>query len=287
MNLLLESLQPSSGGGRGGEGGGEWPSMDLDLGVDDLLSSLLALCGCAAQDEAAWLRTSKANICAVGELYQQNLATSNQFLSPDDKRFFTFSFFELLANSVRLSMKLSFSTLQYVLTDDHTTAWMQYACLYHQLSTIVSLLLHCILPFSKKLLTSIATTQTISQVDMERRLDVMQGLTVLVDACCVPPPAVLVKSQSQAALPDHSLLALLASHPPGQSCCSRAAPGVEFSHVLVCLQELASVVVSMLDMHIESIGNISAEGGEASSPQIVLHFRGLMSCLKSSVEIIK
>jgi hypothetical protein len=221
---------------------------------------------------------SKAKILAVGTLHQQNIAT-RQPLSACQNKLVSSYFFELLANSVMISIKQAFTSLQHSLVDGNV--WMSYNCLYHQLSTVVSLIVFCIIPLAKNLLT-VAQPSAVDWL-----AGTMKGVLMLVDACAssASPPAAL-KSRAVLQLNsspdhDHALFAVLNSQPPVRSSCSCTAPVIQFSHVLQCFQELFNVSVSILDMHAAAILSMSP------GPQLDTHFRGLSECLNSAMKIVK
>jgi hypothetical protein len=266
MALLVQSLDTHS-----------QESQSSVASLDVILNEILALCDCSSEvDKASWVAASKANIVSISALYQQNVMRK-QPPAPIQNDYFSVCFFELLADSVMIAIRQSFASLQHVLAEG--SVWMSYNCLYYQLSTVASLVVHCITPLSKNILASEAQSTS----DVKRVVHTTRGVNMLVRACCAPPPALL---NNKAVLqlnqcPDQALHTVLNIRPPVRTSCSCAIPAFQFSHILHSFQELFNVTVGMLDMHAAAITAVPA------GSQVELHFEGLIECLNSMIKIVK
>ena len=238
--------------------------------IDDVLDEILSLCHCApGGNKATWLEVSKANILAVGTLHQQNLSNS-QPLCPSQQNIASNCFFELVANSVAMSIKQSFASLQHTLQEGHV--WRSYNCLHYQLSTVTSLVVYCVIPLCKNLLASTGGAL------------VAAGVHLLVRACCASPPALLTNTRvlQLSQCPEQALHAVLKPHPPLRSGCFCSNPRLRFNHIILSFRELFSVVGSLIGAHTAALTSVPA-----GSQSLDVHVGGLIECFNTAIKIVK
>lgn len=243
-----------------------------------ILDEMIGLCDCyAGEEKIIWKEASKNNLLAIENLYRESCASRPPLLRAQ-LRTMSLCFFDLLAQSITLTVKLSFATLQHVIEEGNLR--MIYDSFYHHLSTMMSLVVHIVTPLASALLARAA-----SEADASRLLVTMKGVNSLIVACCAAPPLALHSGAVLKLMTSTSdtspLRTVLLARPPVRSSCSSSGHVVHFRHVLVGLQDLCHMTIGIFDLHSNSI--ISNPTG----PDFDAHFSGLVSCLQSASKIVK
>jgi hypothetical protein len=246
--------------------------------IDQILGNMLNLCSCLSSENDSCIEKSKQNVLSIGRYYQQQafLASSNN--ARECKYVKIQGFFELLAQSIKVIIKQSFSSLQNTLEEGNI--WKGYITLYHELSVVVTLVVQCIVPLSKSLLAK--TDELASDIDYV--VNVMKGVNSLVVACCAHPPAILKNKSVLEMMTSNTtpLSGILNAQPPAQSSCSGTLPPVNFNHVMSCFEELFGITMGVFDMHVSTLLATDASGADMNA-----HFEGLEECIHSAIHIVK
>lgn len=293
--LLVQSLHgPGAVANREGCGG-------------DILEQLLNLCDCLPGEErAVWKERSVTSVLTIVNLHQQTTQALNLHIADTvetgiilgqhtsahgSTNLLSSGFFELLAASVTICTGQAFSSLNHTLEEGNV--WRGYTSLYYQLSTVVTLVVYCIIPVARRILSD-TVHASLNNNDSKSRdsLEIMKGLNSLINACCARPPSLLKCKAVQSATAalntkedSEYLCAILNSPPPSHSHCSHAIPVIEFAHVLLTFEELFSVNMSILDIHTEAIVNRALSRGGPG--HVTSHYGGIVECLNSAIAIIK
>ena len=212
----------------------------------DVIDGMLALCGCISEERSEWHRAAVITMLNIGALHRQCKMKYSNVEDGDNSAHTLISsrLFELLAQSIKNVVKASLSSLQSTLErgDIHRS----YFCMHHELSTATGLILNCVAPLSKHVLSAFSETRD------QTPHHVIKGIKALIDACSSSFfPIALLRNAYVIQLKScaNSCLYEVLEYPhPVQSSCSSRAPVFQFSQVMLCFEEMFNILLETWDM---------------------------------------